>query len=242
MKVDLPYGKGTIHADVPAKNLIGVYSPKDVRPVADVKKEVIRALANPIGSRPRRELVRGAGSVERIVADDNTRLTPTDRIIPVLLDEMNAAGVKDAQITATIALGTHRFMTQSEILEKFGADVVRRVAVRNHDYKNEAELIDLGTTPNGTHVTVNREAYEADFKIGVGSIVPHHIPGYAGGAEIVQPGICGEQTDSRDAPVERQRPALPIWESPSIRSRGDRLHRPKGGPQHHPQHGAESLW
>ena len=111
VKVELPYGKGTIHADVPAKNLIGVYSPKDVRPVADVKKEVIRALANPIGSKPLRELVRGAGKVV-IVADDNTRLTPTDKIIPVLLDEMNAAGVRDSQITVIIALGTHRFMTQ----------------------------------------------------------------------------------------------------------------------------------
>jgi len=85
-------------------------------------------------------------------------------------------------------------MTPGEILEKFGAGVVNRVAIRNHDYKNPAELVDLGTTRNGTHVTVNREAYEADFKIGVGSIVPHHIPGYAGGAKIVQPGICGERT------------------------------------------------
>lgn len=190
---ELPYGKGTVEVRIPEKNLIGVYSPKDIRPVADVKEEVIRALERPIGSRPLREIVKGAGRVV-IVADDNTRLTPTDRILPVLLDEMNAAGVKDSQITVVIALGTHRFMTPGEILEKFGAEVVRRVAVKNHDYKNAAGLVDLGTTPNGTHVTVNREAYEADFKIGVGSIVPHHIPGYAGGAKIVQPGICGERT------------------------------------------------
>ena len=215
VKVELPYGKGTIHADVPAKNLVGVYSPKDVRPVADVKREVIRALANPIGSKPLRELVRGAGKVV-IVADDNTRLTPTDKIIPVLLDEMNAAGVRDAQITVIIALGTHRFMTQSEIVEKFGADVVRRVAVKNHDYKNESELIDLGTTPNGTHVTVNREAWEADFKIGVGSIVPHHIPGYAGGAKIVQPGICGERTTAEThlLSVKTPRSLLGVTENP----------------------------
>jgi nickel-dependent lactate racemase len=43
-------------------------------------------------------------------------------------------------------------------------------------------------------VAVNREVYEADFKLGVGSIVPHHIPGFAGGAKIVQPGISGERT------------------------------------------------
>jgi len=193
VKVELPYGTGKIDVRIPEENLVGVYSPKDIRPVPDVKREVIRALANPIGSRPLRELARGARRAV-IVADDNTRLTPTDRMIPVLLDEMNAAGLKDDQITVIIALGTHRFMTSEEILAKFGAEVVRRVAVKNHDYKNPAELVDLGTTPNGTHITVNREAYEADFKIGVGSIVPHHIPGYAGGAKIVQPGICGERT------------------------------------------------
>jgi nickel-dependent lactate racemase len=129
---------------------------------------------------------------------------------------MNAAGVKDSQITIIIALGTHRFMTPEEILQKFGEEIVRRVAVRNHDYKNEAELIDLGTTPNGTHVTINREAWEADFKIGVGSIVPHHIPGYAGGAKIVQPGICGEQTTAEThlLSVKAPRSYLGVTENP----------------------------
>jgi nickel-dependent lactate racemase len=191
--VTLPYGKETVHVNIPDKNLIGVYSPRDVTPVTDVRQEVIRALKNPIGCTPLQELLNGAGKVV-IVADDNTRLTPTDKIIPVLLDEMNAIGVKDSQITIIIALGTHRFMTQEEILQKFGKDVVRRVAIKNHDYKNKSELVDLGTTPNGTHVTINRQTYDADFKIGVGSIVPHHIPGFAGGAKIVQPGICGEET------------------------------------------------
>jgi nickel-dependent lactate racemase len=213
--VELPYGKGTVGVRIPEKNLIGVYSPKDVRPVADVREEVIRALKRPIGSRPLRELAKGAGKVV-IVADDNTRLTPTDRIIPALLDEMNAAGVPDARISVIIALGTHRFMTPGEILGKFGPEVVRRVAVKNHDYKDPAGLVDLGATPNGTRVTVNREAFEADFKIGVGSIVPHHIPGYAGGAKIVQPGICGERTTAAThlLSVKASRSLLGVTDNP----------------------------
>jgi nickel-dependent lactate racemase len=191
--VMLPYGKEKIYVDIPDKNLMGVYSPRDVAPVTDVKLEVTRALQNPIGCKLLRELLIGVSTVV-IVADDNTRLTPTDKIIPVLLDIMNNIGVPDAQITIIIALGTHRFMTQEEILQKFGKDVIERVAIKNHDYKNKAELVDLGTTSNGTHVTINRQTYQADFKIGVGSIVPHHIPGFAGGAKIVQPGICGEET------------------------------------------------
>jgi len=193
IKVALPYGKDTVEVIVPERNLIGVYSPKNVSAVLDVKKEIVRALNNPIATKSLRELVAGVRKVV-IVADDNTRLTPTDKIMPVLLDSMNAAGIQDSQITVIIALGTHRFMTDEEILIKFGKEVVRRVAIKNHDYKNHSELVDLGTTPNGTHVMVNREAFEADFKIGLGSIVPHHIPGFAGGAKIVQPGICGEDT------------------------------------------------
>jgi nickel-dependent lactate racemase len=193
VKITIPYGREDVEVSLPEENLIGIYSPKDIAIVADVQEEIIRALNHPIGSKSLAELVKGKEKVV-ILADDNTRLTPTDKIIPVLLDEMNSAGIKDEQITIIIALGTHRFMTEEEIIEKFGQAVVSRVTIKNHDFKNPQALIDLGNTDNGTSIWVNREAYEADFKIGVGSIVPHHIPGFSGGAKIVQPGISGEHT------------------------------------------------
>lgn len=193
VKITIPYGREDVEVSLPEENLIGIYSPKDIAIVVDVQEEIIRALNHPIGSKSLAELVKGKEKVV-ILADDNTRLTPTDKIIPVLLDEMNSAGIKDEQITIIIALGTHRFMTEEEIIEKFGQAVVSRVTIKNHDFKNPQALIDLGNTDNGTSIWVNREAYEADFKIGVGSIVPHHIPGFSGGAKIVQPGISGEHT------------------------------------------------
>jgi nickel-dependent lactate racemase len=107
---------------------------------------------------------------------------------------MNAAGISDGQVTVIIALGTHRFMTEEEVAAKFGKQVVNRVKIKNHDYKSPAALVDLGRTASGTRILINREVCEADFKIGVGSIVPHHIPGFAGGAKIVQPGVSGEKT------------------------------------------------
>ena len=196
--VSLPYGEKTMEVAVPQSNLIGVYSPKNVKPVADIQQEVIRALSQPIGTKPLRELVAGAQKVV-IVADDNTRLTPTDKIIPVILDEMNAAGIADEQITIVIALGTHRFMTDEEIVVKFGEPVVKRVKIKNHDFKNPDALVDLGETPNGTSVWVNKETYEADFKIGIGSIVPHHIPGFSGGASSTR----GTSRRSRRSPLAR---------------------------------------
>ncbi len=158
--VKLPYGSEDVEVAIPRQSLIGVYSPKDVAPVADLHQEILRCLKNPIGSKPLPDLVRGVRNAV-IIADDNTRLTPADKIIPVLLDEMNAAGVSDEQITVIIALGTHRFMTADEILVKFGKDVVRRVKIKNHDFKNPEALIDLGVTANGTNTFVNKEVYDA---------------------------------------------------------------------------------
>jgi nickel-dependent lactate racemase len=55
-------------------------------------------------------------------------------------------------------------------------------------------MVDLGTTENGGRIHINRDVFEADFKIGIGSIVPHHICGFSGGSKIVQPGVSGEAT------------------------------------------------
>ncbi|MHB8772701.1 MAG: nickel-dependent lactate racemase family protein [Syntrophales bacterium] len=192
-EVEIPYGTGTIRVTVPEANLMGVYSPNDVPGLSDVEAEIRRSLANPIGSPPFRELVRGKKKVV-LVADDITRTTPTDIILPILLNECNAAGVPDSAIAVVIALGTHRFMTEAEIRAKFGAEVLRRVGVKNHPFRDPAAHVDLGTTKNGGRILINREVYEADFKIGIGSIVPHHICGFSGGAKIVQPGVSGEAT------------------------------------------------
>lgn len=191
--VILPYGERNLEIAIPEKNLLGVYSPHDVAPVADVAAEIRRALGAPIGAEPLREQLAGRKNAV-LIADDNTRLTPTDVLIPILLEECNAAGIPDSKIQVIIALGTHRFMTDAEIRQKFGHETVRRVKVINHPYRDPEALVDLGTTKNGGRIRINRAVVEADFKMGIGSIVPHHIPGYAGGAKIIQPGVSGEET------------------------------------------------
>ncbi|MDF2813935.1 MAG: larA 1 [Paenibacillus sp.] len=205
VSITLPYGDGNVQVALPQERLLGVFSPNDVPAVENVRHEIQYALAHPINSPPLCELVRGKQKIV-FVADDNTRLTPTDLIIPALLDECNAAGVSDDKITIIIALGTHRFMTDNEILAKFGEEVVSRVKIKNHPFRDSNSLVDLGQTHNGTSVSINKEVYEADFKLGIGSIVPHHIPGYAGGAKIVQPGVCGEQTTAETHLLSVQEP------------------------------------
>lgn len=189
----LPYGAEELAFDVPPANLLAVASPNPVEPVSDLPAEIERALREPIGSPSLEEVVRGAGLVV-IIADDLTRQTPVGTIIPILLDRLNACGLRDDQVTVLIALGTHRPMTHDEIRTRFGGDLERRVDIRNNPWWDSTQLADLGVTPNGTPVQVSRLALEADVVIGLGSIVPHHIPGYSGGAKIVQPGISGAAT------------------------------------------------
>jgi nickel-dependent lactate racemase len=42
--------------------------------------------------------------------------------------------------------------TDDEIQAKFGAETVRRVAIRNHPFKDPSPLVDLGTTRNGGRI------------------------------------------------------------------------------------------
>lgn len=192
-QVCLPYGSRDLRFDLPEASLLAVVSPNDVEPCASPVDEIRRALSSPIGAPALVDAARGAQRVV-IVADDMTRLTPVEIILPVLLDELNRAGVRDEQVTVLIALGTHRPMTGEEIRAHFGDEVIRRAQVINNPWQDPAEMVYLETTPNGTPVYLSRAALEADFLIGVGSIVPHHIPGFSGGAKIIQPGITGAAT------------------------------------------------
>ena len=193
ISIDLPYGEEYVSFAIPAPNLLAIGSPSPVQACPDPAQEIRRALANPIGAPRLAEAVRGVRDVV-ILADDMTRLTPVEQLIPALLDEFNQGGLRDEQVTVVIALGTHRPMTASEIEAHFGREVVKRVRVINNPWQQPAEMVDLGVTPQGTPVTVSRIVLEAGFLIGVGSIVPHHIPGYSGGAKIVQPGVTGAAT------------------------------------------------
>jgi nickel-dependent lactate racemase len=38
---------------------------------------------------------------------------------------------------------------------------------------------------------------EVDLIIGIGQIVPHRVSGFSGGGNIIQPGICGEETTGK---------------------------------------------
>lgn len=193
MLVKLPWLEGEIAVDIPDGNLAEVLSPNQYPPLGDVGAATEAALDSPIGLPGLSGIVK-AGQKVLIVSDDNTRLTPVDRLLPPLVRRLNGAGVADGDITVLMALGTHRYMTEEEMATKVGLEMFGRLKVVNHLWKDPANLADLGTTESGIPLKVNKLLVESDAIIGLGAVVPHHIPGFSGGAKIIQPGVCGPET------------------------------------------------
>ena len=189
----IPYVDRQLDVDIPSANLIFDESPRDVPATNDFVGTLRAALAAPIGAPPLSHSLRPGQKVV-IIADDNTRITPVRRIIPVLLDALNDAGVPDGDVRIVIASGTHREMTSQEIQDKYGGEVLGRVEVLPHRYKDPNSLVEYGVTKRGTRIVVNRHVVEADYRIAVGNIIPHHPTGWSAGAKAVLPGVAGEET------------------------------------------------
>ena len=195
-KVPLRYKDSVIEVEVPQGNLLYAIKPENFPGLVDEKASIRQSLQKPISSAPLSDQVKPGMKVV-IIGDDITRPTPRKRIIPVILDELNRAGVADKDITVLISLGTHRYMTAQEIKECYGQEVIQRVAIVNHEWKDETNLVEVGSTPSGIPVSVNKLAWEADYLMAVGSIVPHNFAGYGGGGKAVQPGISSWETTGK---------------------------------------------
>ncbi len=191
--IHLRYGAEIRQVSVPQANLLAEVGMREVAPAPDAQAVVEVALDAPIGSPRLEALARGMRRVV-VLVDDLTRPTPAFQLLPSILRRIEAAGVERQAISILIATGTHRPMTLPELQAKLGSEVVTRYQVYNHDYRKLDEQVDLGSTPSGIPITINRRVAEADLVLAVGNIVPHRYCGWAGGAKMIQPGVGGEAT------------------------------------------------
>jgi nickel-dependent lactate racemase len=189
----LPYGKTEVCVRIPARNFLGTIEPKEKPGVPDARAEIERALKEPIGSKRLSEIAKPEHKVA-IVVDDATRPAPSHLMVPPLLNELNAAGVKDENVTVIFGCGTHKAVTQEEALQLLGEEVVRRVKTLSHNCK-ATDLVYVGETKkHGTKVYLNKVFAEADLKILSGDVGFHYYAGYGGGRKSVLPGVSGEET------------------------------------------------
>jgi lactate racemase len=148
-----------------------------------------RALAEPIGTAPLRELAQGKRTAA-VVIDDLSRPTPGDRLLPPVLTQLEAAGV--TEITILIGTANHRTMMRQDLEKKLGPDILARYPVSVHFSWDGC--VPVGTTSRGTPVALNRQFIDADMRVLVGSIVPHPVTGFSGGAKLVVPAMASVDT------------------------------------------------
>lgn len=129
-----------------------------------------------------------------IAINDKTRPVPHQYLLPPLLDTFQKIGIHERQIKFFIATGTHLPMQPDDFHGVLPDEILSRYQVQSHDCDNSQRLIHLGETPAGTPVYVNAEYYQADYKVVVGNIEPHHFMGFSGGNKSASIGMTGRQT------------------------------------------------
>jgi nickel-dependent lactate racemase len=160
---NIPYSRTKIEFNLPPGMRGTVVVSRPAEPLTDVETAIADALAQPTGSPPLRELAR-PGDRACIVFTDVTRASPDHLLVPALLRELAAAGVRDEDITLLCGIGMHRPSTPEERIAKLGAETVARYRVID----NEPQLI------------------------GTGLVEPHQYAGYSGGRKTVAVGAAGE--------------------------------------------------
>jgi nickel-dependent lactate racemase len=190
--VPLAYGRGTLDVELPDE-LTTVIEPGFQPGLPDERGAVNRALDSPVEAAPLSSQVNGDTRI-CIVHTDITRATPNERLIPWLLDYLQAAGANPANITLLNALGTHRPNTPAELEAMLTPAVVAQYRCVNHEPENDAAHVQFGVTKGGAPALINRHLVEADLRIITGFIEPHFFAGFSGGPKGIMPGVAALRT------------------------------------------------
>jgi len=187
------YGTGEVKFSLDPALVLDELVINEFPALPDPAAAVLEAIRNPIGAPALRDIVKPGQTVAFIV-NDPTRIARSYVFLPVMMDELNAAGVPDANMRIVFALGTHRAMTEAEMVEEVGETVAKRVKMYNPDCHDESMLKYFGTTSRGTKVGFSKLVTEVDHIICTGGIVHHFFSGFGGGRKAMLPGVAAYET------------------------------------------------
>jgi len=194
MQVDLNYGRGRYPLELPDHWDVTVIRKPAMPLEKDPASAVRSALMQPVAANALAQEARGLKSACILICDI-TRPVPNGLLLPAIIRELLDAGMQSDQITVLVATGLHRPNEGAELEELVGdAWVLKTVRVVNHFARDDAAHVDLGRTPRGTPVKLDRRFVEADLKIATGLVEPHFMAGYSGGRKVIAPGVAHRDT------------------------------------------------
>lgn len=191
-QIDLAYGDSfaPLYYD-PAQFQVLAKTQNERTPLTDF--QIGAALDSPIGTPVLDETLRAGQSIV-IVVSDATRATASAQIINLLVRRMIQVGVSPADISIIFATGIHRPVTNQEKQQLLTPFIVQRIKTIDHDAYDPGNLINLGTTPRGTPISLNRVLLESDHVIITGGISFHYFAGFTGGRKSICPGLASGET------------------------------------------------
>src|SRR5438552_675730 len=193
MDQQLVFGREWITAKLPDDaRLVAPGLTLPLPPAPDFQAEIQEALRNPLDGPALRERAQGAGTVT-LAFDDPTvpcyaPLWPT--AIPLVLAELEAAGVPRRAVTLLCANALHRQFTLDELARLIGSDLVGEFGpdgrLRCHDAEDPDGVVHLGLTEEGHDVELNRAVVDADLTVYVNASTTR---GFSGGWKSVCVGL-----------------------------------------------------
>jgi lactate racemase len=189
-RVELAYGRTGLFAEV--SDAAQVIEPRYLAGLADERASVVAALRSPLAGPALRTLV-PPGARVGISVCDVTRPFPGRRVLPLVLDELEAAGA--SAVSIFIATGTHRICTDAELDQMLGRDVRARCNVVQHYAFEYDRHRQVGTViDSSVPVLIEGGFLDCDVRITTGFIEPHFFAGFSGGPKMVAPGLAAIET------------------------------------------------
>ena len=214
----MKFGREEFEVHLPPEQIAAELRPNPVDLPRRTPAEHVRwALDHPVDSAPLRELVGPGETVCIIISDVTRRWQSPETYLPILVAELEAAGVRDEDMLILSATGTHRRQTEEEKIGLVTEEVYRRVRMEDHQCTEEENLAYVGTTSYGTPVWLDRRALECDKLILTGGVVYHFMAGFGGGRKSVLPGIAGRETIMKNHNLALN-PGLGSGSNPAVRS------------------------
>jgi len=198
MKVELEYGDGVQEVDLPDRTVVVPVGPAghEPPPLADPVAHTRAALREPLGSAPLAGLVR-RGSRVTIAFPDRVKGgahgTAHRKVsIPLIVAELERAGVRRGDITLVCATGLHRKNRREEFEQYLGREVLDMFGpaqIINHDAEDPAGIVGLPDSELGDTVQVNRLVTESDLTVLIGHTAGNPYGGFSGGYKMPATGL-----------------------------------------------------
>lgn len=191
--IPLKYGRHTVFLhtqDVQNGSLLRISTPAAASSEEDITRYI---LDHPIQSHHLTKFLSPSDTLAVIVSD-KTRLCRTQIFLPVILDQIQRAGVAHENISIVFATGTHPPQSEREKRSIVGDSIYDSYRIIEHDSRKESGMEFIGTTRFGTDVKINRTVARANKIIATGTIVHHYFAGFGGGAKLLMPGVAAYST------------------------------------------------